>query len=191
MANLINADPTAGLKLVSSSSSDIQIQSNGVTVCTINANGLSMNTGTLAGNGPAIRVHIGGSAQSIGNATFTKLQFNTEIFDTTSDFDTTNYRFTPSVEGYYLITVNGFIASLANATNAIVTIYKNGSEVHRGTQVLQGGTSSALSVASGLLYMNGSTDYVEGYIYHNNGSSRNANADERYNNMTAFLARAV
>ncbi len=51
MANLINADPTAGLKLVSSSSSDIQIQSNGVTVCTINADGLSMNTGTLAGDG--------------------------------------------------------------------------------------------------------------------------------------------
>ena len=41
MANLINADPTAGLKLVSSSSSDIQIQSNGVTVCTINADGLA------------------------------------------------------------------------------------------------------------------------------------------------------
>jgi hypothetical protein len=51
MANLINADPTNGLKLISDGSSEIQIQSNGVTVCTINADGLSMNTGTLAGDG--------------------------------------------------------------------------------------------------------------------------------------------
>lgn len=149
-------------------------------------------TGNVITDAPAIRVHKGGSAQSISHATFTKLQLNTKVFDTTSDFDnSTNYRFTPSVEGYYLITVNGFIANLSDGKYAITTIYKNGSEVHRGTQVLQGGVSSSLSVASGLIYMNGSTDYVESYIYHNYGSSRNANADERYNNMTAFLARAV
>jgi hypothetical protein len=51
MANLINADPTNGLKLISDGSSEIQIQSNGVTVATINSSGLSMNTGTLAGDG--------------------------------------------------------------------------------------------------------------------------------------------
>ena len=100
MANLINADPTAGLKLVSSSSSDIQIQSNGVTVCTINADGLSMNTGTLAGNGPAFSAYKT-SNQTISVNTWTKSTFTVEEWDTNSNYDTTNSRFLPTVAGYY------------------------------------------------------------------------------------------
>ena len=149
-------------------------------------------TGNVVTDAPAIRVHLGGSNQSIGHVVFTKLQFNTKIFDTTNDYDnSTNYRFTPSVEGYYLITANGFIASLADAKQMLVTLYKNGSEIHRGSQVTNGASGSNQSVVSGLLYFNGSTDYVEAYIYHSHGSSRNANADERFNNMTAVLVRAV
>ena len=84
MANLINADPTAGLKLVSSSSSDIQIQSNGVTVCTINADGLSMNTGTLAGNGPTFRAYMSAN-QILTTSTATKVVLDTEEWDTNSN----------------------------------------------------------------------------------------------------------
>jgi hypothetical protein len=41
MANLINADPTNGLKLISDSSSEIQLQANGITKATLNSSGLS------------------------------------------------------------------------------------------------------------------------------------------------------
>ena len=41
MANLINADPTNGLKLISDSSSEIQLQANGVTKATLSSAGFS------------------------------------------------------------------------------------------------------------------------------------------------------
>ena len=41
MANLINADPTNGLKLISDGSSEIQLQANGSTKATLNSSGFS------------------------------------------------------------------------------------------------------------------------------------------------------
>lgn len=41
MANLINADPTNGLKLISDGSSEIQMQANGITKATLNSSGFS------------------------------------------------------------------------------------------------------------------------------------------------------
>ena len=50
MASRINADSSNGLQLVSDSSGEIQIQSNGVTIATINSSGLSMTGGkTVSG----------------------------------------------------------------------------------------------------------------------------------------------
>lgn len=50
MANLINADPTNGLKLISDSSSEIQLQANGTTVATVNSSGLDLGANTLTQN---------------------------------------------------------------------------------------------------------------------------------------------
>ena len=56
----------------------------------------------IGATGPAFSVYLS-STQTISNATTTKIQFNAKEFDTNSNFDaTTNYRFTPSVAGYYL-----------------------------------------------------------------------------------------
>ena len=50
MASRINADSSNGLQLVSDSSGEIQFQSSGVTVATINSSGLSMTGGkTVSG----------------------------------------------------------------------------------------------------------------------------------------------
>ena len=188
MANLINADPTAGLKLVSSSSSDIQIQSNGVTVCTINADGLSMNTGTLAGNGPAFSAYLSAN-QTISSSTFTKVQFNTEEFDTNSNYDNaTNYRFTPTVAGYYQI--NGSIRYDASTTptRALISIYKNGSDFKRGNDL---GNNSTQSVISTLIYFNGSTDYIECWVYITASTAVVGTAGSVFTYFQAHLARAA
>ena len=193
MANLINADPTAGLKLVSSSSSDIQIQSNGVTVCTINADGLSMNTGTLAGNGPAFRAHLSAD-QSITNNTWTKVQFNTENFDTNSNYDnSTNYRFTPTVAGYYQVNFrvrfNG-----TSLTTQLAAIYKNGA-ITSYANTGRFATSSDVGVNGGdLLYMNGTTDYLEvfGFLTASSGNIIQSDLLGGFNTFfSGFLARAA
>ena len=53
--------------------------------------------------GPAFKAYQS-SAQTLANTTFTKISFDTEVFDTASCYDnSTNYRFTPNVAGYYYI----------------------------------------------------------------------------------------
>jgi hypothetical protein len=107
------------------------------------------------------------AAQSISANTYTKIQFNTEVFDTNSNYDpTTNYRFTPTVAGYYQITVN----ASTNASSASATaIYKNGSN-YREVYVSNPAIGSNAMITS-LIFMNGTTDYVEAYIFQNSSSN--------------------
>lgn len=124
------------------------------------------NTGTIltsastfAGTGPAFSAYRGTSAQSISGSTFTKVQIQTEEFDTASCYDnSTNYRFTPNVAGYYQ--VNGSIYVSGTVTRAFIVVYKNGSEFKRGTDL-----STSSPIVSCLVYLNGTTDYVELFGY--------------------------
>ena len=114
----------------------------------------------VAGNGPAFSAYMG-TSQTITTATLTKLQFNTENFDTNNNYDNvTNYRFTPTVAGYYSICGRMDFNGSTSATRAWVSINKNGSEYKRGVDMNTNG--SGVSV-SNIIYLNGSTDYVELY----------------------------
>jgi hypothetical protein len=133
------------------------------------------NTGTLlssastfAATGPAFSAYAG-SGQNLTNGTFTKIQASTEEFDTNSNYDNaTNYRFTPTVAGYYQ--VNGAIALASNAASFQVVIYKNGNSFKKG---LLTNTSASLQQANviALIYMNGSTDYIELYGFQGSGGT--------------------
>jgi len=123
-------------------------------------------TGTVmvSGNMPAFSAYQSGT-QTMPTATFTKVIISTKEFDTNNYYDaTTNYRFTPLVAGYYQVTGAAFFNG---ASINFVSIYKNGSELRRGTET----TVSYTSTVSTLFYMNGSTDYVELYAYAGVGSS--------------------
>ena len=125
-------------------------------------------TGTMmvSGNMPAFSAYLGAN-QNISNNTLTKIQINTKEFDTNNYFDnSTNYRFTPLIAGYYLI--EGKLENSASTlpTRAFVTIYKNGSEYKRGVDILVPTTTGVQAVnISALVYLNGSTDYIELYGY--------------------------
>ena len=130
-------------------------------------------TGTMmdSGNMPAFSAYASGN-QSISNATFTKLQFNTEEFDTANCFDNaTNYRFTPNVAGYYQVNGAVLFGAITSA-NSFIGIYKNGSRVKDGSGSSTVASYSYMSV-SALIYLNGSTDYVELYCYQSSGSAQN------------------
>jgi hypothetical protein len=114
----------------------------------------------VAGTGPAFSAYQS-SSQTLSSSTATKIQLQTEEFDTNSNFDnSTNYRFTPTVAGYYQVI--GSVQS--GATNSTVQpfIYKNGSVWKSG---VFGNNSAAFVTAqiSVVLFLNGSTDYVELY----------------------------
>jgi hypothetical protein len=126
-------------------------------------------TAMVSGNMPAFSAYQS-SAQSITSSTFTKVQFQTEEFDTANAFDsTTNYRFTPQVAGYYQI--NSTI-SLNNASgNLLINLYKNGSEFKRGSATSQVTGIGTYTSTSWLVFLNGSTDYLEIYAYQTSGST--------------------
>jgi hypothetical protein len=108
------------------------------------------------GNGPAFSAYLLAD-QSMTANTFTKVTINTEEFDTNSNFNTSNYRFTPTVAGYYQINAAVYPASAVTGINC--SIYKN------GTGFKSGWGTTASAVVSALIYMNGSTDYLELYTY--------------------------
>jgi len=102
-----------------------------------------------------------GSTQTISASTWTKIQFNTESWDTGSAYDsTTNYRFTPQIAGYYQ--VNFAIWTAVNLpTQCFVAVYKNGAE----WRFTNGGNGSCQ------VSLNGSTDYIEIYANVSAGST--------------------
>ena len=134
---------------------------------------LPATTGTVMVNGSAFSAYRSAS-QSLTASTWTKAQIDAEEFDTNSNYDnTTNYRFTPTVAGYYQVTGN--IAFNGNALWSIVrtSIYKNGTafkttDVTMGSNVYSGLINCMVTA---LIYFNGSTDYVELYGYNSCATS--------------------
>ena len=121
-------------------------------------------TGTVmvSGNMPAFSAYLSAN-QSVSSGVTTKVALNTKSFDTANAFDsTTNYRFTPLVAGYYqFVGCAGPYAT--NNTSGTSFIYKNGSSVAQGGGAVTSINGSQYIPVSTIVFMNGSTDYVELY----------------------------
>lgn len=151
----LNASTASGLVVTPDNSGNIVLQYNGVATPTFRAT----NT----------------AYQSISGSTTTKVIFPTKTFDTANYFDnTTNYRFTPLTAGYYQI--NSVINGNGNNTAwARGFIYKNGS-VYSGYGVQCSTSSAGYGIMlSDIVYMNGSTDYIEIYAFFSNADTLNIN----------------
>jgi hypothetical protein len=118
---------------------------------------------TPAGSGPTFRAYRGTSDQSFTQGVLTKIQYNTEDWDTANCYDpTTNYRFTPNVAGYYSFNMNIYLQTSATG-DAQMIMRKNGSN---NTSAYFGSVATNWSPSvNGLVYLDGSTDYIEGFIY--------------------------
>lgn len=144
----------------------------------------------VAGNGPAFYAW-GSTVQSLTTGTSTKIIMNNEVFDTNGNFDsTTNYRFTPTVAGYYQISGANGMASGSATQLSVVAIWKNGVQYALGSCSPAFTTIQNFMTVSATLYLNGSTDYVELYQYHNFGSTWNTTPSQAVTWFTGALVRA-
>ena len=138
----------------------------------------------VAGTGPAFSAYANAS-QTISSGVLTKLQINTEEFDTNNNYDpTTNYRFTPTVAGYYQVNGNAGLTAIT-ATYFQMYIYKNGSLFKQGPLTAASGTYN--NCVNALIYLNGSTDYIELYGQATGGTTAFAAGS----NVTYFQASMV
>jgi hypothetical protein len=138
---------------------------------------------TFSGTGPAFKVTLSGDVSITGGVN-TKVPFNTEDFDTASCFDTSTNRFTPNVAGYYQI--NLFVA-LGAATSTQATIRKNGTSIVLGWYMVN--QASYGGMAFDVVYMNGTTDYIEGFMFVSANST--IAGGSAFTGMSGFLARAA
>ena len=200
MASTINASTSpAGIVQTADGTANLSLQSNGTTIAALTSTGMAV-TGTLSASGaitatggvvvgaaaaPAFSAYVGNS-QTITLNTATKVAFNTEAFDTNSNFDsTTNYRFTPTVAGYYQINawIYGSVAGFLE-----VYLYKNGALFNRLAFAYT--ASVQANGGSCLIYLNGSTDYIEIYAINNN-TTQNNNVGQAYSYFNGAMTRSA
>jgi hypothetical protein len=201
MAVTINASTIAGLVQTADTSGVLALQTAGTTAVTISSGQVATFAQApvlpaasipqaalaagVAGNGPAFSAYQS-TAQSLTANTITKLQLQTEEFDTAGAFDNaTNYRFQPTVAGYYQ--VNGSYTALANRTYNVVYIYKTGI-IFKTSNTANNLTGSGASI-SALVYLNGSSDYVELYALTGITQSVTNNAQDTY--FQAVMVRSA
>ena len=117
----------------------------------------------VSGNMPVFSAYKT-SSQSYSANTWTKITYDTEEYDTNSNFASST--FTPTVAGYYLFTArNQLIADGTAMSEMNTAFYKNGSIAKSGAYMYQPAAATAQfgSNISAVIYCNGSTDYVECY----------------------------
>ena len=131
---------------------------------------------TLLSNAPAFEVYLG-TDQTVTDSTHTKIQFDTVTLDTSSNWDSTNYRWLPTVAGKY------FIYGQIYATGTTSTIIRGVTQLYVNTTVVAleqqwGSVSSPGTVRSPsfsvIQELNGTSDYIEmtGFVDVSSGTPR-------------------
>jgi len=152
------------------------------------------NSGVMSGqNYPAFEATLSAN-QSIPNTTATKVQFNTENYDTNGYYDNaTNYRFTPLVAGKYFVYSYVRFLSIVDGNQGIVYLYKNGSSISFTNNGSAGGTNAVnfSTIITQIIDLNGSTDYIEAFVYQDSGSSKNIQGGSGGGFTTTFGAYRI
>lgn len=184
MASTIVASSTSGLVQTADNSGVLQLASGTGNLVTIPS---VTGTAMVSGNMPAFSAYTNSTTTLTAN-TDIKVTFGAEVFDTANCFASS--RFTPNVAGYYLVNVclsvnywNGIIFSAA--------VFKNGSAYQYGQTAYPQTTGGVRASISTLVYLNGTTDYIEGYGYQYAQTTNNVVAATENSYFNACLVRAA
>jgi hypothetical protein len=136
---------------------------------------------------PAFEAYLSSSSGTVSNNVQTKVQFDTEIYDSDNKYDnSTNYRFTPTIAGKYFIYAQVYMYMGASNMNvAIIHIYKNGSSymTRRLSQSSNPAQAQGLNI-SATMDLN-ITDYVEIYGQ-SQGADSNFIVNDKNNHFGAY-----
>lgn len=116
---------------------------------------------TLNGNAwPSFSVNLSGAQLDITGTD--QIEFNTEQFDTNSDFDTTTFRFTPTVAGKYLFTTSIKMNNFVAGDSILLSIFKNGVSQRDVIYIVPASGLAARTISlNSIEDANGSSDYFE------------------------------
>jgi hypothetical protein len=134
----------------------------GTSAMTINSNGIVIPKGVVL-QVNAIDTDQAYSASS-GKV---KIQWETVEIDTISGWDATNHRYTPNVAGYYLVG-GSMRASMSNVLSSVAIVVRRNNvanDAHELENRFQSNSDTfyngSYPIPTGLMQMNGSSDYME------------------------------
>lgn len=180
----INATTSSGIVATADNTGQLQLQSAGTTVMTITSTGVTTQVGA-----PAFSATASGN-QTISTGTATKVVYDSEDFDTNNNF--ASNRFTPTVAGYYQFNYNIVASNAAASSETWIAIYKNGSNWQWGLDTNSITSHYWTLGGSSLVYLNGTTDYVEIYMSQSTGSNLTINPSSSLPmRFSGFLARSA
>lgn len=147
------------------------------------ATGSTGATGTIGNT-----VSFNAYATTIQTITNTPVVVNLDasLFDTNNFLNPTTHRIQPTIGGYYQF--NGSVRLTVPKEDLLCSIRKNGTLNLTGSQV-SGGAIAYESNVSGVLYMNGTTDYVELIGYQSSIFSTTIVADAYNTFLSGFLIK--
>jgi len=125
--------------------------------------------------GSKVCAYLGTDQTGVVTTTWTKVELDTTEFDVLSEFDTdTNNRFIAAKAGYYQVTGQLRIETIADGDYYGLAIYKNGTRVSTIHIEVGGGATTRLHTSK-LLYLD-VEDYVELWGRHNYAGNRDFDA---------------
>lgn len=143
-----------------------QIQTaNGVIMANLNSSGANIGFQLASTMAPAFSAYSNTTQTGVSAATWTKIVFQVEEFDTNNNFASST--FTPTVAGYYQLNACSDLNPSSGSPQAY-GLYKNGSRIKRGTGSYTYISENYCNLSS-VVYANGTTDYFEIYCYMQNG----------------------
>ena len=101
----------------------------------------------------------------------TKILIDTISFNTESVIDIANSRIIPNLPGYYVVMGSVGASDVPDGRLVNAMIHKNGVWASYGTIDHQGGAGRSSSSVSDLIYMNGTTDYLELFAHNSHSSA--------------------
>ena len=183
MASIITATTTSGLTQSADNSGVLQLASGTGNLVTVPA---VTGTAMVSGNMPAFSAYKS-TDQTVTSGVMTKVTFDTEVFDTNNNFASST--FTPTVAGYYQVNATIAVQSTTTLTVIAGNLYKNGVLYRYGVLGIgiNGNTRANLS---DLVYMNGTTDYLEIYA-RGDGATVSFVGGAEVSSFSACLVRAA
>jgi hypothetical protein len=131
------------------------------------------------------------AAQAIANGVFTKVTLPGPATDPQSWWNAANNQWIPTIPGYY--EVSGMLSYFSLTANTLYEIHilKNGFTVINGLYPSNISSAPFLTgTANTVVYMNGTTDYLEMYTYQSSGAAQSIEGNLTRTNLTLSLVGA-
>ena len=140
-------------------------------------------TGTVTGAGeantPAFAVY-NTSSQSISTNSYTKLSFNSEFYDTNNAFASNKFTVPSNQGGKYFFSFASAISNLQDTNEFSALIYKNNSSIDYSKVQGYAPANKAVWVNNTFPMLLSASDYIEVFVYHNYGSSRDVRIENTF-----------